>query len=184
MAVAGSGPLDFCAQWEASSGVDAASALFSEHRLLFHTFWLLIGVDQVAPESSSAVEHVPRRVFQIQRAVAADAQRPAFDGLQEHMSHLDDVVLGGAFSWMGIRTAAESSGGPPRLEPPTPVPTSLSSPRPTRPPPPRTQSTVLEAGRSARPKRSRQGQTGTEVEENETAPQRRGMNDKNEKEDA
>jgi hypothetical protein len=95
LVIAGSSGLDFCDRWESSSGADAGGALFSEHRLLCHTFWLLCAVS-----TAPAAEHVARRIFQIRCAVQVDPRCPRFDGLHEHMMHLGDPVLGGSIRWM------------------------------------------------------------------------------------
>ena len=86
-------PAAYCAQFEVASGLAPKSALAHELRMHFTSLVLAIGVDRTDPHQSAAIEHICRRIVQIQKAVRRCAKSPDFEGLEAYMRHTADPGL-------------------------------------------------------------------------------------------
>ena len=87
-------PMSWCSQWEVASGIQNKSGLCLEHRLLVYTLWTSVCVDGMDPGQVATIEHLCRRILQIEKAVRKSAKAPDFEGLEPYMRHLQDPGLG------------------------------------------------------------------------------------------
>jgi hypothetical protein len=85
-------PMTYAARWEAGSGVSPNSPLAREHRYLIIALWLFLCRDRVNGFKLAGIEHLARRILQIEKAVQSCPRAPNFDGLESYMQHCADTV--------------------------------------------------------------------------------------------
>ena len=83
-------PQAYTAQFLRNSGLSPKSSVGIEVSYAVHTIYLFMVHDRLNPYASSAMEHIARRVLQIQRATQRNPRGPDFDGLEEYMRHTGD----------------------------------------------------------------------------------------------
>ena len=87
-------PPNFCATWEANSGVAPKSPLAHEHKNLIYLYWYFVCVDLLDPTQSAAMEATSRGILQLQRAVRKNPKAPDFVGLEPYLRHIPDASKG------------------------------------------------------------------------------------------
>jgi hypothetical protein len=89
IAKSGLEPGPFHTNWVSTSGVAPRSGVSLEHGFLLMVLWMLATLDRLNIFGLSAVEHICRRLLQIQKAVKRSPKSPDFSGLDIYMAHLD-----------------------------------------------------------------------------------------------
>ena len=84
-------PQAFIANYLQSSGINPRSALSVEFQHLIFSLWSFTVVDRLDPYQSVTIEHMARRVLQIQKAVKRSPKSPDFEGLGDYMRHAADA---------------------------------------------------------------------------------------------
>ena len=87
-------PQAYTAQLLRNSGLSPKSSIGIELSYAIHTIYLYMVQDRLNPYCSSAMEHVARRILQIQRGTQRNPRAPEFDGLEEYMRHTGDQTGG------------------------------------------------------------------------------------------
>ena len=85
-------PTGFVSQWVVSSGVPPTSSAAREVTLLIHMLWMLACVDRVNLFALNGVEHIARRILQLQRACRRNPRAPDYEGLSAYMDHAADTT--------------------------------------------------------------------------------------------
>ncbi len=94
IAAAGVEPNFYCGQWENLSGINARSGLCLEHRILVFAVWYYAAADGLDPGQSAAMEHLARRLLQIERAVKRNHKNPDFESLGQYTDHMAEPGMG------------------------------------------------------------------------------------------
>ena len=84
-------PQGFLASYLLTSGLNPKSSLAIELGHHLFAIWTFSVVDRLDPNQSATVEHIARRVLQIQKAVKRNPKNPDFEGLGEYMKHSADA---------------------------------------------------------------------------------------------
>ena len=96
MARSGLDPPAFAMQWENSSGVAPRSAVALEHRLGIMQLGLAVCQDRLDVTQLASIEHLARRLLQIEKAVRRNPKAPDFEGLNRYLDHVTDPASGAA----------------------------------------------------------------------------------------
>ena len=83
-------PQGFMSQFLQTSGAAPKAATTVELGHLMHGLWMAVCVDRLDPYENTFVEHLSRRILQIQKAIRRSPRGPDFDGLNEYMRHSSD----------------------------------------------------------------------------------------------
>ena len=82
-------PAGFVADFLTKSGISPTSGLAAEYAYLIHAIFLMLCVDRIDGRATASMEHMCRRVLQIQRAVKKNPKSPDFGGLDAYMRHAE-----------------------------------------------------------------------------------------------
>ena len=85
-------PQAFVANYLQTSGVHAKSAVAIEFSHLMFAIYAFTVLDRLDPYQSTTVEHLARRVLQLQKAIKRNPKAPDFEGLSEYTRHCSDAV--------------------------------------------------------------------------------------------
>ena len=85
-------PQAFVANYIQTSGIHAKSAVAIEFAHLMYAIYAFTVLDRLDPYQSVTVEHMARRVLQLQKAIQRIPKAPDFEGLSEYTRHCADSV--------------------------------------------------------------------------------------------
>ena len=85
-------PQAFVANYLQTSGVHTKSAVAIEFSHLMFAIYAFTVLDRLDPYQSTTVEHLARRVLQLQKAIKRNPKAPDFEGLSEYTRHCSDAV--------------------------------------------------------------------------------------------
>ena len=84
-------PAGFITQFLQTTGASPKASISVELGHLIHAVWLAVCVDRLDPYECAVLEHMSRRILQIQKAIRRCPRAPDFEGLSEYMRHSADL---------------------------------------------------------------------------------------------